>query len=93
MAISFRFFIFSLLCMNQMLAISEGKPIESKESEISPLLINQEARRWFAMLRFAKEKCRMDICMKQFKSVRICNGSETFFLWAKVIAADMIRYC
>ena len=37
----------------------------------------------------ARQKCRLDQCMRKFKSVGICSGSGAFYLWAKQLASKM----
>ena len=92
MPVSIRFLIFSFVCISQLLANTNPTIIEPNESEIDRFF-KQEVGRWLESMRSAKEKCRMKICMKKFKSVGICKGVGTFYLWAKVVAADMSRYC
>ena len=88
-----RFFLVCFIFLSQILAYSNATKQTTPMNVEFVQFFNEEVNRLILLERKAKEECRMKICMNQFKSVGICKGVGSFYLWAKVVAANMARNC
>ena len=56
---------------------------------LQKLIRNQEVQDFIERRRRLEEQCRRQACFEVFKSHSICNGSGSFYIWAKQVAVKV----